>query len=479
MATVLPFTVRGAGSLRGGQVQLDASASSQFVSGLLLSAASMDRGLELHHVGPPLPSAPHVEMTVAMLAQAGVTVEGVGDEWHVDPAPVQPQLWEIEPDLSNAGPFLAAAMVTGSTVTIPGWPAHTTQAGDYWREFLPRLGATLQDNLTVTGPGSFDGFDVDLRAVGELTPTIAALAACANTPSQLRGIGHLRGHETDRLQRYSDGTDPHRDHSRRDQRRPADRSGRPARAQHRNAADLCRPPHGDHGRDPGAAGRGLAGGRPRDHGQDHARFRVALGRHARVSREWDEDDVRVRPGRRSRPRSKQRPTFDDAIPGTVIAVDRGRFTCLAQDREVLAVRARHVGRKGLVVGDHVRIDGPLPEGDALVRIVSREPRRDGSAPDRRRHRRHGTRDRGQRRPTGDRDGLGRSRAEPGLHRPMPGRGLRRRDRTVADPDEGRPRLTGVTAGPVSGIVVRGVHHASRSRPHAGDRPTATRGPGRP
>ena len=196
---VLPFTVRGAGSLRGGQVQLDASASSQFVSGLLLSAASMDRGLELHHVGPPLPSAPHVEMTVAMLAQAGVTVEGVGDEWHVDPAPVQPQLWEIEPDLSNAGPFLAAAMVTGSTVTIPGWPAHTTQAGDYWREFLPRLGATLQDNLTVTGPGSFDGFDVDLRAVGELTPTIAALAACANTPSRLRGIGHLRGHETDRL----------------------------------------------------------------------------------------------------------------------------------------------------------------------------------------------------------------------------------------------------------------------------------------
>ena len=94
-----------------------------------------------------------------------------------------------------------------------------------------------------------------------------------------------------------------------------------------------------------------------------------------MSRQWDEDDVRVRPGRRSRPRSKQRPTFDDAIPGTVIAVDRGRFTCLAQDREVLAVRARHVGRKGLVVGDHVRIDGPLPDGDALVRIVSREPRR--------------------------------------------------------------------------------------------------------
>lgn len=195
----LPFTVQGTGALRGGPVQLDASASSQFVSGLLLSGARMDRGLDLHHVGPPLPSAPHVEMTVAMLAQAGVTVEGSGDQWHVDPGTVQPTTWEIEPDLSNAGPFLAAAMVTGSTVTVPGWPAHTTQAGDYWRELLPRLGATLTGDLTISGPDGYDGFDVDLRAVGELTPTIAALAACAQSPSRLRGIGHLRGHETDRL----------------------------------------------------------------------------------------------------------------------------------------------------------------------------------------------------------------------------------------------------------------------------------------
>lgn len=197
----LPFTVHGMGSLRGGAVTLDASASSQFVSGLLLSGAAMDRGLELSHVGAALPSMPHIDMTVAMLAEAGVTVSGVGEQWSVAPGPIASHDWIIEPDLSNAGPFLAAAMVTGSTVSVQGWPEHTTQAGDYWRRLLPRLGArvTRTDGLTVTGPREYPGFDVDLRAVGELTPTIAALAACATGPSHLTGIGHLRGHETDRL----------------------------------------------------------------------------------------------------------------------------------------------------------------------------------------------------------------------------------------------------------------------------------------
>lgn len=195
----LPFTVHGHGSLRGGAVDIDASASSQFVSGLLLSGASMDRGLRLRHTGAALPSQPHIEMTVAMLAEAGVTVLGEGDEWEVEPGSLQPHEWHIEPDLSNAGPFLAAAMITGSTVTIPQWPARTTQAGDYWREFLGRLGARIEGGLTLTGPDNYPGFEVNLRAVGELTPTIAALAAFATGPSHLTGIGHLRGHETDRL----------------------------------------------------------------------------------------------------------------------------------------------------------------------------------------------------------------------------------------------------------------------------------------
>ena len=195
----LPFTVHGTGSLRGGQVTLDASASSQFVSGLLLSGARMDSGLDVRHVGPALPSQPHVDMTVEMLRHAGVRVHNEPDRWRVEPGPVQAQHWRIEPDLSNAGPFLAAAMVTGSTVTVTDWPRRTTQAGDYWRGFLTDLGARVRPGLTVTGPGNYSGFDVDLHAVGELTPTIAALAALADGPSHLVGIGHLRGHETDRL----------------------------------------------------------------------------------------------------------------------------------------------------------------------------------------------------------------------------------------------------------------------------------------
>lgn len=198
----LPFSVHGNGQLRGGTVTLDASGSSQFVSGLLLSGAAMQRGLDLRHVGPPLPSLPHIEMTVAMLAEVGVTVLGEADQWVITPSSIAAHHWDIEPDLSNAGPFLAAATVTGSHITVRHWPAHTTQAGDYWRTFLRNLGATVDldtEGLHVSGPDGFDGFEVNLRAVGELTPTVAAIAACARTPSRLSGIGHLRGHETDRL----------------------------------------------------------------------------------------------------------------------------------------------------------------------------------------------------------------------------------------------------------------------------------------
>ena len=199
----LPFTLHGKGSLPGGAVTIDASASSQFVSGLLLAGAAYDQGLTVLHDGKPVPSMPHIEMTVHMLREAGVTVDdGEPDRWRVEPGPVAAPDWRIEPDLSNATPFLAAAAVTGGSVTVPGWPADTTQPGDAIGDIVRRMGCEVTRDpagLTVTGPTRLSGVDIDLRDVGELTPTVAALAALAEGPSVLRGIAHLRGHETDRL----------------------------------------------------------------------------------------------------------------------------------------------------------------------------------------------------------------------------------------------------------------------------------------
>ncbi|MFA1540805.1 3-phosphoshikimate 1-carboxyvinyltransferase [Actinomadura monticuli] len=198
----LPFTVRGTGSLTGGHVTIDASGSSQFVSGLLLAAPRFEKGVAIRHEGPPVPSAPHLAMTVHMLREAGVRVEAQENLWHVAPGPIGGGERVIEPDLSNAAQFLGAALVTGGRVTVPGWPAETTQPGDALRGLLGAMGAEVSlgpDGLTVRGPGGFRGLDADLHEVGELTPVLAALAALADSPSRLTGIAHLRGHETDRL----------------------------------------------------------------------------------------------------------------------------------------------------------------------------------------------------------------------------------------------------------------------------------------
>ncbi len=199
----LPFDVRGHGGITGGTVTIDASASSQFVSGLLLSAPRFDQGVTVVHRGDAVPSLPHIDMTVAMLRAAGVEVDNATPStWQVAPGEIAAMDLEIEPDLSNATPFLAAAAVTAGEVTVPGWPDRTTQAGDAIRDILVAMGADVRqspEGLTVTGPDRLAGLDIDLHDVGELTPTVAALAALADGPSRLRGIAHLRGHETDRL----------------------------------------------------------------------------------------------------------------------------------------------------------------------------------------------------------------------------------------------------------------------------------------
>ncbi len=197
----LPFKVSGTGSVRGGHLVIDASASSQFVSALLLVGARFEEGLHLEHVGKPVPSLDHINMTVAVLRGVGVQVDdSVPNHWRVSPGAIQAFDERIEQDLSNAGPFLAAALATKGTVRIPNWPANTTQVGDLWRNILATMGATVtleNGTLTVTGGSEILGADFD--ETSELAPTVAALCALATSPSRLTGIAHLRGHETDRL----------------------------------------------------------------------------------------------------------------------------------------------------------------------------------------------------------------------------------------------------------------------------------------
>ena len=239
----IPFLVRGRGALPGGAATLDASASSQLISGLLLAVPRFTGGAQISHHGPPVPSAPHIEMTVRMLracgaqvltgadamtqadaftradAQAGASAgsavaagsghgAGTGGEravthiWRVLPGPMSADRIDIEPDLSNATPFLAAALATGGQVTVAGWPARSLQPASQILGLLTAMGADVAHTpagLRVTGSGQVRGVTADLSEVGELTPVLTALAALASSPSELRGIGHLRRHESDRL----------------------------------------------------------------------------------------------------------------------------------------------------------------------------------------------------------------------------------------------------------------------------------------
>jgi 3-phosphoshikimate 1-carboxyvinyltransferase len=200
----LPLKLHGTGKISGGEITIDASESSQFLSALLLVAPSFTNGITVKHEGGSLPSMPHIEMTVDMLRQFGATVDvdSVAQTWSVKPGVLHGLDLVIEPDLSNASPFLSIAMVCGGRVAIADWPTKTTQPGDQLRTILTEMGAQFSfgDNgLTIIGTGKIHGIDVDLHDVGELTPSIAALCALADSPSHLRGIGHLRKHETDRL----------------------------------------------------------------------------------------------------------------------------------------------------------------------------------------------------------------------------------------------------------------------------------------
>lgn len=191
-------------------VSMDASMSSQFISGMLLAASRLPFALRVCHTGAQVPSMPHIRMTVADIAAAGgsVAVDDTAMSWTVAPAALQlPERVDVEPDLSNAAPFLGAALLAGGTVSVPYWPEHTTQPGGLLPNLLADMGADVsfptRDGVRycqVRGNGVIHGLGTcDLRAAGELAPSLAALLAVADAPTSITGIAHLRGHETDRL----------------------------------------------------------------------------------------------------------------------------------------------------------------------------------------------------------------------------------------------------------------------------------------
>ena len=198
----LPFTLTGNPKLRGGEVIVDAAESSQFLSGLLLAGARYTDGIDIRHIGGEIPSLPHIQMTLAMLRARGVDIDDTTTHrWVVSPGTIRGVDTTIEPDLSNAAPFLAAAALTGGTVTVPNWPSDTIQPGDAIRGILQQFGAEVSlegSVLRVQGTNHIHGVDLDLSGAAELTPIVAAIAALADDTSQLRGIAHIRGHETDR-----------------------------------------------------------------------------------------------------------------------------------------------------------------------------------------------------------------------------------------------------------------------------------------
>ena len=204
----LPFMIHGTGEVVGGELSIDASESSQFVSGLLLVAARFKNGLTLNHTAKTLPSLPHIDMTIDTLAKRGVKVSRLSEtSWRIEPGEISGRTVEIEPDLSNAGPFMAAALVAGGTVTIENWPESTTQVGNDFVSLLTLMGGQVSrtgTGMSVTGTGEINGIEIDLSSAGELTPVIAALAALAKSKSVISGVAHLRGHETNRLKALVD-----------------------------------------------------------------------------------------------------------------------------------------------------------------------------------------------------------------------------------------------------------------------------------
>lgn len=199
----LPITISA--PIQGGDVTIAGNESSQFASALLLVAPALPRGLRLRITGA-LVSAPFVELTIAALAARGVTVERTGPHaYAVTPQRVKARSLRIPADVTAATYPAAAAAILGGAVTIDHVDARErtgTQGDVRFFAILERMGCTVarrDSSVTVKRSGSLFGVIADLRDCSDVFPTIAVVAACAPTPSELLGVGHTRLQESDRI----------------------------------------------------------------------------------------------------------------------------------------------------------------------------------------------------------------------------------------------------------------------------------------
>jgi 3-phosphoshikimate 1-carboxyvinyltransferase len=141
-------------------------------------------------------------MTIHALSARGASLTYGDNWWVVAPTPLQGITEVIEPDLTTAAVFLAAAVVCGGSVTIKDWPTSSIQPGIRVLDIFEQLGASVtraETQVSVTGTGTVSGIDIDLSATSELTPLLVGLALFAEGDTRIRGVGHIRGHETNRL----------------------------------------------------------------------------------------------------------------------------------------------------------------------------------------------------------------------------------------------------------------------------------------
>jgi 3-phosphoshikimate 1-carboxyvinyltransferase len=198
----LPVTVVAPGGLVGGDIRVPGDTSSQFLSGLLLASPYAAGGVDLS-LTTGLVSRPFVALTTAVMAAFGVTVTEGGGAFHVPAGHYRATDYPVEPDASAASYFLAAAVIAGGRVTIAGLGGGTLQGDARFADLLGRMGATVErtdDATTVSMSGPLRGLgDVDMSDLPDVAQTLAVVAAFADAPTRVRGVGFIRGHETDRI----------------------------------------------------------------------------------------------------------------------------------------------------------------------------------------------------------------------------------------------------------------------------------------